>query len=195
MANFGVRLYLLAALTNDSERDPDRLVPKSQEDSWQLTLATRLPYDLIVLRLQGTSLDSRTFLSNLPSLPVHSFFRIASQSDESPRSPLLPLHFLSPGVSLVKELVLNPILHLLLNDLSWRPEGPRPEGEAHLLGFQTDTENVWLPVREYPDNIKLPGSRREGGRKMTCFRNNRGIQKTGLLWTDVMHDTNWQLID
>lgn len=30
---------------------------------------------------------------------------------------------------------------------------------------------------------------------MRCFRNNRGIHETGLLWADVMLDINWQLID
>lgn len=67
--------------------------------------------------------------------------------------------------------------------------------EAHFFRFQTDTENVQLPLREYPDNINSLAPGGEGGRKMTCFRNNRGIQETGVLWTDVMHDINWQLID
>lgn len=97
-------------------------------------------------------MDSRTLLSSLPSLSLSLRVRLASQSDGSPSSSQLLHHVLSPGVSLIKQSVFNPILPLLLRDpgycamyLSWSIEGPRPDGEGHLLrvpGFQTDTENL-----------------------------------------------------
>lgn len=149
------------------------------------------------LRLQGPSLDCRTLLSSLPSL-IHSKSDFYLNMVVLPAfSPFSLIRYLQKKK---KSLVFNAILCLIsriwINTLKdW---GPTLDGKAHFLGFlgfQADSENLWLPVREYSNNAAslVPG--RESGRKMRCFRNNRRICEKGLLWADVMLDINWQLID
>lgn len=56
------------------------------------------------------------------------------------------------------------------------------------LSGSRKTQRLQLPVRDSSNDVNFLEPREDSGRKMRCFRNNKGICETGLLCNDVMLD-------
>lgn len=62
--------------------------------------------------------------------------------------------------------------------------GSRHDNEAHFpwaLWFQEDTDGLHLPVKESSKDVNFLAPGEDDGRKMKCFKNNKGICETGPL--------------